>query len=74
MRKNMRKTLQERAEAIFDLLKRRGVLYKSDLKEIGIDAHSASKWIDLIQFIQSQPKLIEKTAGRYTTIELESSK
>lgn len=67
-----RKTLLERGEAIFNYLERNSdkTIYKSDLKKIGLDVHSAEQWIKLIQFIQSKQKLHVIEAGKYKTLEL----
>lgn len=73
MLENMRKSLLERAHSIFNYLKTRNeFVYKTELKVVGLDANSSENWVQLIQFIQSQPKLLVKRAGKYTTIKLES--
>ncbi len=71
-----RRNLQERIEAIFEFIERQpGTFPKSRLKEIGLNPSTAGKWLELIEYIQSQPKirliksghntLIEKTEGNY---------
>ncbi len=74
-----RRTLQERVEAIFNFIdSQKGVFPKSRLKEIGLNPHTAEKWLKLIDFIQNQPKirliqtghntLIEKVEGKYQAL------
>lgn len=74
-----RRTLQERIEAIFEFIERQpGTFPKSRLKEIGLNPSTAGKWLELIEFIQSQPKirliktghntLIEKVEGKYQAL------
>jgi len=74
-----RRTMQERAEAIFAFIERQeNVFPKSRLREIGINPTVAEKWLELIVFIQSQPKirliksenntLIEKLEGKYQAL------
>lgn len=74
-----RRTLQERAEAIFNFIdSQKKVFPKSRLKEIGINPKAAEKWLKLIDYIQNQPKirliqtehntLIEKVEGKYQAL------
>ena len=74
-----RRTLKERAEAIFKFIDYQDEVFpKSRLKEIGLNPSVAEKWLELIVFIQSQPKirlvqsdnnmLIEKIEGKYQTL------
>ena len=74
-----RRTLQERVEAIFNLIdSQKKVFPKSRLKEIGINPKAAEKWLKLIDYIQKQPKirliqtehntLIEKVEGKYQAL------
>ena len=77
--KPIRRTLQERVEAIFMFIdSQKNVFPKSRLKEIGINPKAAEKWLKLIDFIQNQPKiriikaehntLIEKVEGKYQAL------
>jgi len=77
--KPIRRTLQERVEAIFEFIeKQKDVFPKSRLKEIGLNPSTAEKWLKLIDFIQNQPKirliqtehntLIEKVEGKYQAL------
>lgn len=67
-----RKTLLERAEAIFDYLEKKGEgVHKSELAKIGMDANSAVQWVEMIKMIQGKPKIKTTTAGRTMIIELE---
>jgi len=77
--KPIRRTLQERVEAIFEFIeKQKDVFPKSRLKEIGFNPSTAEKWLKLIDFIQNQPKirliqtehntLIEKVEGKYQAL------
>ena len=77
--KKQRRTLFERVEAIFKFIdSQKNVFPKSRLKEIGINPLAAEKWLKLIDFIQTQPKirliqtdhntLIEKVEGKYQAL------
>ena len=77
--KKQRRTLLERVEAIFEFIeKQKGNFPKSRLKEIGLNPRAAEKWLKLIDFIQTQPKirliqtehntLIEKVEGKYQAL------
>jgi len=77
--KPQRRTLQERVEAIFKFIdSQQNVFPKSRLKEIGLNPHTAEKWLKLIDYIQNQPKirviqaehntLIEKVEGKYQAL------
>jgi len=77
--KQQRRTLVERVEAIFEFIdKQKGIFPKSRLKEIGLNPRTAEKWLKLIDYIQSQPKirliqtehntLIEKVEGKYQAL------
>ncbi len=77
--KNQRRTLLERVEAIFKFIdSQKNVFPKSRLKEIGINPKAAEKWLILIDYIQTQPKirliqtehntLVEKVEGKYQAL------
>ena len=77
--KPQRGTMQERAEAIFEFIDaQQGVFPKSQLNAIGLNPKTAEKWLNLIEYIQSQPKirliksrhttLIEKVEGNYQAL------
>ncbi|MHA1794849.1 MAG: hypothetical protein ACTSUK_01965 [Promethearchaeota archaeon] len=74
-----RRNLKERIEAIFEFIERQPSTFpKSRLKEIGLNPSTAGKWLELIEYIQNQPKirlirsshntLIEKTEGNYQAL------
>ncbi|NHJ48725.1 MAG: hypothetical protein FK733_13150 [Asgard group archaeon] len=74
-----RRTLKERVEAIFKFIDQQDEVFpKSRLKEIGLNPVVAEKWLELIVYIQSQPKirlvqsenntLIEKIEGKYQAL------
>ncbi len=78
-KKKQRRTLLERVEAIFGFIeKQKGNFPKSRLKEIGLNPRAAEKWLKLIDFIQTQPKIrliqtehntiIEKVEGKYQAL------
>jgi hypothetical protein len=78
-----RRTNQERVELIFKFIDLQpDVFPKSRLKEIGLNPDTAEKWLKLIEFIQSQPKIrliktehntmIEKVEGKYQTLMLKT--
>ncbi len=77
--KPKRRTIQERVEAIFKFIEAQpGAFPKSRLKAIGINPQAAEKWLDLIEYIQDQPKIrliktehntiIEKIEGKYQAL------
>ena len=77
--KKQRRTLLERVEAIFTFIdSQKNVFPKSRLKEIGINPKTAEKWLKLIDYIQTQPKirliqtehntLVEKVEGKYQAL------
>ena len=77
--KPKRRTIQERVEAIFRFINSQNDAFpKSRLKEIGLNPQSAEKWLKLIDYIQSQPKIrviqtehnsiIEKVEGKYQAL------
>jgi len=74
-----RRTLKERVENIFHFIDQQDVIFpKSRLKEIGLNPIVAENWLELIVYIQNQPKirlvqsenntLIEKIEGKYQTL------
>ena len=74
-----RQNLKEWIEAIFEFIERQPSTFpKSRLKEIGLNPSTAGKWLELIEFIQNQPKIrlirpdhnsiIEKIEGNYQTL------
>ena len=77
--KPQRRTMQERVEAIFEFIDAKpGIFPKSQLSEIGLNPKAAEKWLMLIEYIQSQPKirvtrsehttLVEKVEGKYQAL------
>ncbi|MFX0061468.1 MAG: hypothetical protein ACFFC7_04720 [Candidatus Hermodarchaeota archaeon] len=65
-----RRTMLERARAIFELIKQENSPFpKSKLKDIGFGATSAESWLDLIVYIQSQPKIRLIKSGRIVLVE-----
>ena len=67
----MRRDLIGRAMDIFALLSdnEEGV-HLAEFKKIGIDHPSAKRWVDLIIYIQSKPKIAKDQAGRYIKVKL----
>lgn len=71
-----RRTLLERAEAIFSLLEENpDPIPKSRLKEVGLNPKTAESWLELIMYIQQKPlirlvktetnTIVVKVEGRY---------
>jgi len=57
-KKKRSRTLQQRAEQIFKFIDRQAEPFpKSELKEIGLNPKTAESWIQLIEYIQSQPRI-----------------
>jgi len=68
----MKRTYLEVCKSIFEVLFQKNPIHKSDLRELtGLGPRSVNKWIDLIGFTQSQPKLKVTKKGRYQMLELE---
>ena len=68
----MRKNLYERVKAIFELLEtEEDYVHKTRFKEIGLDTKSAEQWIQIIEFVQNQSKIMVKRLGNYTAVKLE---
>ena len=66
-----RKNLLKRVKAIFEILENKeGIVYKSDFRSIGLDANSSAQWLNIIQFIQSKPKVEISKAGKFTAVKL----
>lgn len=70
------KTLRERAEAIFRLIDHyHGPIHhdeplpKSYFQRIGLNPRDAEKWLDLIEFIQGQPKIKIIREGRNVSVQ-----
>lgn len=69
---DMKYNLLTRVQAIFEFLEKESQpIFKSQLREVGLDSKSAQKYIDTIEFIQSQPKLIVTKTKNNVIIELE---
>lgn len=69
---NMKKTLLNRTRDIFNLLDQQNEpIYKSELRTLGLGAKSADRYIELIEFIQSQPKIKVTRIKNNVFIELE---
>ena len=65
-----RRTLIERAKAIFDLVDYLDEPFpKSQLQDIGLNPATADKWLDLIVYIQRQPRIRLIKTKRTTIIE-----
>jgi len=61
------------AKEIFEALYGESPLLKTELaKKVGLNTDSLSQWIDIIEFIQRQPKLLKKKIGkRIEVVDLE---
>jgi hypothetical protein len=70
----MKRTDFEVCKSVFETLFQNNPIHKSDLRSLmGLGPRSVNKWVDLIAFIQSQPKLKITKSGRYQTLELEKA-
>jgi len=68
----MKRTDFEVCKSVFEVLFQKNPIYKSELRELtGLGPRSVNKWVDLVGFIQSQPKLKITKKGRYQILELE---
>lgn len=69
-KKKRSRTLQERAEEIFKYIDRQPEPFpKSEFKEIGLNPKTAESWIQLIEYIQSQPRIRVTKMGSHTYVE-----
>lgn len=68
--KKRSRTLQQRAEQIFKYIdKQPEPFLKSEFREIGLNPKTAENWIQLIEYIQSQPRIRITKMGSHTYIE-----
>jgi hypothetical protein len=68
--KRRSKTITERVELIFKFIEAQPEPFpKSDFKKIGLNPKDAEKWIRLIEYIQSQPRIRVVRMGSSTFIE-----
>jgi hypothetical protein len=68
----MKRTDFEVCKSVFEVLFQNNPIHKSDLRGLtSLGPRSVNKWVDLIAFIQSQPKLKITRKGRYQMLELE---
>jgi hypothetical protein len=69
-RKKRSRTLQQRAEQIFKFIDLQPEPFpKSDFKRIGLNPSTAESWIQLIEYIQGQPRIRITKMGSQTYIE-----
>jgi len=65
-----RRTLIERAEAIFKMIEKEDDPFpKSKLQDIGLNPSTAEKWLNLIVFIQRKPRIRLVKTKKSTIIE-----
>ena len=65
----------QRAKDIFELIdKEEGSFPKSKLKDVGLNPDTAEKWLDLIEFIQRQPRIHVIKTERNTVVEKKEGK
>jgi hypothetical protein len=70
--KKLKRTDFEVCKSVFETLFQKNPIHKSDLRTLtGLGPYSVNKWVDLIAFIQSQPKLKITKSGRCQMLELE---
>lgn len=70
-----RRKMIDRAKAIFDFIEYLDEPFtKSQLQEIGFNPSSADKWLDLIVYIQKQPRIRLIKTKRTTIIEKHEQK
>jgi hypothetical protein len=68
----MKRTDFEVCKSVFEVLFQNNPIHKSDLRGLtSLGPKSVNKWVDLIAFVQSQPKLKITRKGRYQMLELE---
>ena len=69
-RPKKRRTLTERAKSIFRFIEAQPEPFpKSQLQDIGLNPSTAEKWVRLIEYIQSQPRIRVVRMGSSTFIE-----
>ena len=65
-----RRTLLQRAEEIFNIIDNEEKSFpKSRLKNAGLNPDTAEKWLELIVFIQNQPRIRLIKTSRNTVVE-----
>jgi len=75
------RSLLERAEQIFDVIsKEEDIFPKSNLRDARLSPAAAEKWLELITFIQNQPRIkviktkrntfVEKIGGKFSQMSL----
>jgi hypothetical protein len=65
-----RRTLLQRAKDIFNLIDNEDDSFpKSNLKYVGLNPDTAEKWLELIVFIQNQPRIRLIKTSRNTLVE-----
>ena len=70
-----RRTLIERAQDIFKLIEYEdGPIAKSQLQKVGLNPATAEKWLDLIIYIQKQPRIRLIKTKNTTIIETHEQK
>jgi len=69
-KKKRSRTLQQRAEQIFKYIDRQPEPFlKSEFQKIGLNPKTAESWIQLIEYIQSQPRIRVTKMGSHTYVE-----
>jgi hypothetical protein len=69
-KKKRRRTLAERAESIFGFIDAQpGSFPKSEFQRIGFNPTTAENWVRLIEYIQSQPRIMVTRIRSSTYIE-----
>ena len=83
MVKTSGRSMLERAKEIFAIIDCEEDFFpKSNLKKAGLNPNTAEKWLELIEFIQNQPKIrvvkskrstmVEKIEGKFSPMSLKS--
>ncbi len=64
------RSMLERAQQIFGIINEESLIFpKSRLKAASLDSHTIGNWLELIVFIQSQPRIKVRKVSSYTFIE-----
>jgi hypothetical protein len=70
MPKRRGRSLEERVKAIFRFIDAQpGSFHKSEFQRIGLNPKTAETWVNLIEYIQSQPRIRVTKVGASTYIE-----
>lgn len=66
-----KRTNIQRVKAMFEMIRTKGQVFKTDFEKIGLNSKTTDDWMALIRYIQSEQRIREIKTGRYTLYEFE---